>query len=290
VGWSKQPGKVTIMIARLTYDGWERVEVGHWLAQNVPVLLAHPRVNTLVHSLQQGYPADRVRNALLTAARQNGYDYLLMLDNDMVFDIHAHDAGISYAHLPKYPDQVPFLPAALDFALAHDGPCVVGAPYCAGPPEERVLVSRFAEAASDSPDFPAEGFTLQPFAREEAATRTGYEQVPVLPTGLILIDTRVCEILGPPYFYYEFKTPANTDLASTEDTVFTRNLHYLGVPSYVAWCSWAAHVKDKIVGRPKLYPVGAIPKGVKEGYLRQEAREGAVNARPADRKGGKADG
>ncbi len=200
----------------------------------------------------------------MDAALRNNCHFILMLDCDMVFDIHAADGGMDYAHLPKHADQRPFMPAALEFALEHPGPCVIAAPYCSGPPKERVLVHRFSEFEQESANAPAEGIQLECFTREEAALKTGYEMVAALPTGLMLIDMRVAMILRPPYFHYEYNGDNETALIGTEDVVFSRNLYYLNVPQYVDWSAWSAHVKQKIVGRPRHYPNLAYSQGIRK--------------------------
>jgi hypothetical protein len=181
-------------------------------------------------------------------------------------DVHSPDSAVGYENLIKMADQKNFFPAALDFALEHPGPCVIGAPYCAGPPEERVLVSKFRERESDNPSEIVNGLRLECFTREEAAQLTGLGMVSSLPTGLMMIDMRTLELMGPPWFHYEYKDNWETEIASTEDTVFSRNALYLGVPQYCAWQSWAAHIKTKAVGRPRRYPIAAVPKQVEEAW------------------------
>lgn len=290
------PEKVSILIARLSYNGLERVEIANWLAQTVLALDKHPRVGNVFHKPLMGYPTPRVRNQALTLCRMKRIDFLVMIDDDMVPDVHSPNRAVSYGNqsddpvraaamtdpLPVMRDQQNFLPSALDFALEHPGPCVIGAPYCAGPPEERVLVSRFREKEGDNPNGAVGGLMLECFTRDEAATRTGFEMVSALPTGLILIDVRCTDILKPPYFEYEYTNDHHTDLASTEDTVFSRNCMYLGVPQYVAWCSFAGHAKTKIVGRPRKYPITAVPLQV-EAAVRERLLDEQKNARPTDK-------
>jgi hypothetical protein len=276
------PEKVTILIARLSYNGYERVEIGNWLVQTAIALHEHPRVSNCFHKIVTGYPTPRVRNEVLEICRTKRIDFALMIDDDVVPDVHSPTSAVGYDHLPKMGDQINFMPAALDFALEHPGPCVIGAPYCAGPPDERVLVSRFREKASDDPNVHCGGLQLEGFTRDEAAVKTGLEMVSALPTGLMLIDTRTLNVLGAPWFDYEYKDPQQTQLASTEDTVFSRNALYLGIPQYCAWQSWAAHVKTKVVGRPRKYPIFAVPPAVRQA-VRDEIEHEMRTARPADR-------
>lgn len=275
--------KVTVLIARLSYNGYERVEIANWLVQTALALHEHPRVANVFHKIQMGYPTPRVRNSVLKLCREKKIDFALMIDDDVVPDVHSPGRACGYDHLPMMRDQQNFLPSALDFALEHPGPCVIGAPYCAGPPEERVLVSRFREKEGDNPNGAAGGsLELTCFSRDEAADRTGFEMVSALPTGLILIDMRTLDAMAAPWFAYEFKDAHETELASTEDTVFSRNALYLGVPQYCAWSSWCAHLKVKPVGRPRKYPMAAVPAQVAQAVRDQIERE-RREARPPDR-------
>lgn len=274
------PEKVEILIARLSYNGTERVEIANWLVQTALALNDHPRVANVHHKILTGYPTPRVRNQALKITRERRFHFVVMIDDDIVPDVHSPGRACGYEHLPAMEDQCNFFPHALDFALEHPGPCVIGAPYCAGPPEERVLVSRFRERESDNPNEISGGLKLECFTRDEAAVRTGFEMVSSLPTGLILIDMRTLDVLGAPWFDYEYADHFQTELASTEDTVFSRNALYLGVPQYCAWQSWCAHVKVKAVGRPRRYPVAAVPAQVEAAWRKHLADEQAAR-RPA---------
>lgn len=275
------PPKIRLAIVRFSYDGQERVEVGQWIARNAPILNNHPRVADVGWSCPIGYPITCQRNAALAAAHRNGYHFVLFLDTDMVFDAHCRESFVNHPNLPVMSDQRPFMPAALDFALEHPGPCVIAAPYCAGPPEERVLVHRFHEYESNSANAPAQGLKLQCFSREEVMTRTGYEQVAALPTGMMLIDTRMCDVLHAPWFSYEYADQDETRLAGTEDVVFSRNLYYLGIPQYCDFSGWACHVKNKHVGRPIKYPNTAYPVAVRKTWD-AEILSRAKSQRPPD--------
>jgi hypothetical protein len=281
------PEKVHVLIARLSYSGYERVEIANWLVQTALCLETHPRVSRLSHNIVTGYPTSRVRNQILVTARRIGANFVCMIDDDMIPDVHSPNRASGYDHLAMHADQQNFFPSALEFALDHNGPCAIAAPYCAGPPGERVLVSRFRADETDDPSSPARGVSLKCFGREEAAERRGIEMVSSLPTGLILIDMRALRFLTPPWFSYEYKTDIQDELASTEDTVFSRNLAYVGVPQYTTWQSWAAHAKMKIVGRPQQYGLQAVPREVRAA-VRREIEEERKNSRPADRENAEA--
>lgn len=92
----------------------------------------------------------------------------------------------------------------------------------------------------------------------------GVQEVAALPTGLILFDVRAFKKLPPPWFTYQYKGDGpecpgcgqakpglQTEKASTEDVVLTRDLSLLGIPQYCAWDSWAGHIKRKVVRKPR---------------------------------------
>jgi hypothetical protein len=249
--WPALPDRVKLLVAVPTYDGRLSSEVmlyvsGLWQK----AMDACPRLEGVAVVTESGYPTDRVRNTILAKALNSGFDFVLMIDDDM----HP-DVGVG-----SDPEAVPFLPAALNFAVAHDGPCFVGAPYTSAPPRQRVLVMRWAERVPDSPD--GLGLELRSYTREEAATLTGIERVAALPTGMLLIDLRAVKTHPTPWFSYEFEDEAHTKLASTEDIVFTRDADWMGVPQYCAFSSWAGHQKKYTTGRPRIAPVEALPKAV----------------------------
>lgn len=246
-----------IMVCRFPYGMQEHSDTVDWLLGALPELEAHPAVETVYRARIADTPVDMSRNRALKAALDAQVDYVVMLDSDMAPDLLGDEPGA-----------VPFLPSALDFALSLNRPCVVAAPYCSGPPEERVLVMRWTATESDDP---GANFRLEPFGRDEAATMTGFGEVAALATGLMLIDTRVCAALPTPWFHYEWNDPERTTKASTEDVVFSRNLHLLGVPQFCAWDSWAGHHKTKLVGKPRPVPAGAVPAALRKAAARQKA-------------------
>lgn len=209
------------------------------------------RVQNVSVSYCYGYPTDKQRNGAMKDARAHGHDFLLMIDDDQVPD----------CALGRREDMVPFLPTALEFALAHDGPCIVGAPYCGSPPLQEVMVMKNRAVVPDLQD--GMGMKLDKFTRDEAARERGIKRVAALPTGCLLVDLRVMDVLPPPWFSYEFDDPPfNSKLASTEDIVFTRNLDWLGVPQYCHWSAWAGHDKQFVTDVPPEAPVTNIPQSI----------------------------
>jgi hypothetical protein len=250
------PEKVKLLVNVFTYNKQIGGPAFSYCCGVGPQLADHPRVGEVRVSYTHGYPTDRCRNAASLEAKKAGFDFLLMLDNDQAPDLFVgHE-----------PDAKPFLPTAIDFALAHDGPCLVGAPYCAGPPNQDPVVMKTREYCPDMPG--GQGKKIDRYTRDEAAVMTGITRVAALPTGCLLIDMRVFDRLAPPWFYYEYADPPyNTKLASTEDVVFTRNGDWVGVPQFCAWNCWAGHDdKGYMVGKPRLCPVDEVPRAVWEAY------------------------
>lgn len=233
-----------LLIARFPGDGWEHSDCVDWYARTVAWCQQTPWLDFDSWKITST-PATMCRNAAVEAAKDARADYLLMVDSDMA---------------PDLPGQKPFLPAALEFAMAHDGPCLVGAPYCGAPPDERVMCFRAAYEGSRVSARP----TFGDFAREEAAGKTGFERVAAIGTGLLLIDLRAVERIEPPYFEYEWTDRTMSAWVSTEDVVFTRDLGFAGVPSYVAWDCWAGHWKSVLIGRPVCPPAERFPRRLAE--------------------------
>ncbi len=253
--WPELPEKVSLLVAVPTYDGRLSADVMTYCAGLANTAMdACPRLAGVAVTTESGYPTDRVRNLILSKALASGFDFVLMIDDDMKPDVG----------LGQDPDAVAFLPAALNFAVAHDGPCFVGAPYTSAPPFQRVLVMRWAERVPDQAD--GTGLELRSYTREEAAGMAGVGRVAALPTGMLLIDMRAVKSHPRPWFSYEFEDEGHTKLASTEDVVFTRDADWLGVPQYCAWSSWAGHHKRYTTCRPRTVPLDAVPKAIHKAY------------------------
>jgi len=242
--------KYKCMIGQFPGGGTTSMHTSPWLLETFGKMLEDPKIgkgNVLVWQIADT-PITMGRNRCLVAAEKHDCDFVLMLDNDMFFDL-------------PYKDSVPFWDAAWPFALEHHGPCVIGAPYCGPPPNENVYVFRFENTQSDDPN---PNFKLYPYARNEATMMHGIKRCAALPTGLMLIDMRAVKRLPHPRFYYEWTDEAHTDKASTEDVTFSRDLTYAGVPLYCAWDSWAGHIKPKMVGRPQAIPDDNVPGWIVE--------------------------
>lgn len=254
--WKPLPEKVDVLTHVFTYAKMLHADVYNYTHKVSATLYGHPKVGKFHFGYSSGYPTDRVRNAVLKAAKENGHHFILMLDDDMLPDMGQHREHYD-------PQAVSFMPSALEFAIAHDGPCLVGAPYVAGPPFQEVVVMKNREYIPGMAD--GLGKRLDKYTRDEAAMMKGkgIQRVAALPTGCLLVDLRALDVLPPPWFSYEYEDePHNTKLASTEDVVFTRNLDWLGVPSYCHWDAWAGHIKQHVSAPPVLSPVNDLPDSI----------------------------
>lgn len=249
--------KYSIMVARFPGRGSEASPCVDWLLDAEHALRTHPKIGEVQRWRVTDTPITMGRNRCLRVALERGTDFVLMVDDDLHPDLYAGSDPLAR----------PFLPAALDFALDHPGPCVVAAPYLGPPPRENVYVFRWRNEQGDTPEFNG---SIEQYTREEAAQLGGFHRAAALPTGLMLIDMRGVRLLverkraaweasrqaGRPFepqplFYYEWKDPFWADeKASTEDVTFSRDLSMAGVPLYCLWDAWAGHIKPKTVGRP----------------------------------------
>lgn len=255
------PSKVHVLVVIFTYSKQIGADVYRYSTELPAQMKGHDCLGELEFAYTVGYPTDRCRNAALKGARDAGFHYILMLDDDQIPDCELADD----------PNAKPFLPTALSFAHQFGHICCVGAPYCAGPPMQEVVVMKNRQRVPGLKS--GCGYELSKYTRDEAAVQTGISRVAALPTGCLLIDTRVTDVLSPPWFYYEYADkPFNTVLASTEDVVFSRNLDWIGVPQFCTWDSWAGHAKWFDVLKPQLSPVDEVPNAVHEAWSKYGLR------------------
>ena len=235
--------KVSVMIARFPYGGQEHPDVATWLVGTVQKMKQDPHISEVLHNCYDDTPITMTRNRCLRQALDMGVDYVLMVDSDMCPDVHSNPRNKGLF----LPDAKPFWEGAFSFALEHNGPCLVAAPYCGPPPDECVYVFHWTRREENDPNV---NIRLNMISREQAALRSGFEQVAALPTGLILIDMRGVKQIPAPWFRYEWKDEHEDEKASTEDVYFTRNCSMAGIPNYVYWDAWAGHHKRKCVRKP----------------------------------------
>jgi hypothetical protein len=254
----------SVMVARFPGNNQEHPDSSGYVIGLMETLLNDDRVSRILPFRISDTPITMCRNKCVKDALAQGADYVLMIDSDMKPDV-----------MPGAP---PFWDTAWNFMMdrreseirehaeaeakygiparfARFAPATIAAPYCGPPPNECVYVFRWANRASGDPN---PDFSPQMFDRDDAARKTGIEEVAALPTGLILYDARVFKKLPKPWYRYEWKDEEESVKASTEDVYQTRNASLMGMPQYCAWDCWAGHIKLKTVVKPEPLTIGGI--------------------------------
>jgi hypothetical protein len=291
-----------VAFAQFPGNGISRMETNAWVVQTVRNMDHDLFVSAVVSLTYADTPIPMLRNRAVLDARAEGCDYLLMIDSDMAPDLPYPGARPFWdeawgfmmdrrdreaAYLARFQDGPP-TDAAGRAKQLYDlyPPATVAAPYNGPPPDECCYIFSWVSRESDTPD---PNFRLEMIPRESAAIRSGIQEVAALPTGLILYDMRVFEVLPPPWYRYEFdafEARKNT----TEDVYQTRNASLLGLPQYVSWSSWAGHAKVKIVGRPHVVSRDEVHSSLVQAVLRGvDSNERLVFLGPEDKEGSDGD-
>lgn len=258
--------KFDIGFAHFAYGGnggisSEHPDIREWQVPLVCELSRDKRVGAVRLFTISDTPITMSRNQAVLRAREMGIDVLVMVDSDMKPDMYAGHDGAK-----------PFVQSSLDFLAEHyhKGPCVIGAPYCGPPPHECVYVFRWQNMRSNNvnPDF-----QLEMYDRHTAAKLAGIQECAALPTGLIMYDMRIFDLIEPinesskPFAYYEWTDKYASQKASTEDVTMTRDMSLVGTqklgynPVFCNWDAWAGHWKPLCVGKPVfLSPEGVAAK------------------------------
>lgn len=238
-----------IMFARFPFGRCDDPDVTDWLVGTVVKCKLDPRIGRVANFWKSDTPIPMLRNLAIEAAKADKCHFLVMVDNDMSPDCYL---ASNRNRLDILSDALPFWDSSIDFMIRNyvRGPCMVGSPYCGPPPHEMPYIFRWANMQSDHPNADAH---IEPYTREEAAIRSGFEEVACLPTGLVIVDMRVFDnpLVNPPYFDYEYTDRFQQKKASTEDCMMTRDLNIANIPLYVNWDAWSGHWKKKCVGKPK---------------------------------------
>jgi len=256
------PSKLNLFFAFFSYGG------------NGGIAMQHPSIRrwwgaTLLkckrefsHRIGEVYDADlsdtpitHTRCRSIEMARESKSDVIVMVDSDNVPDFHLGEPSVK----PWFDSSFAFLLQQYD----KDKPVAIGAPYCGPPPHENVYVFQWRNFESDDPNV---GHQLAQYDREHAAVMAGIMPVAALPTGLIMFDIRLFDLIAPPYFDYEYRDRFHSEKVSTEDVVSTRDMslviqHKLGYnPIFCNWDAWAGHAKPKIVGKPRIIEADKVSR------------------------------
>jgi len=280
-------------------------DIRQWYARLMLTLRDDPRVNEVHEATIGDTPITMVRNRFVLEARARKCDILVMVDSDTNPNLHLGQPGYK-----------PFWESSFDFLCQHyqRGPCVIGSPYC-GPPGNRGSENMYVFEWQNSGDHGDESiFELSQIPRMMAARMSGIQPCAALPTGMIMYDMRVfdliepCQLstedvleqlvqgkinkheaarmLRPGFFYYEWTNNYAAEKASTEDVTNTRDISLAGCVKYgynPVYCNWDApvgHWKPWCVsGKPSAYCAENIAATFREVVLRDvHTDEAEVNA------------
>jgi hypothetical protein len=221
--------KARVLVTRLTYGGEERSELGTWTALTAVALATHPMVEEVFHVAIDTCPTPVARHQAIKVAREQACDILISVDGDTI----------------PHRDFATF---ALPWLMQQKMPAVLAAPYCCGGTQERVQVFRWQTNRNGAGEFGS----FENYGREESAMKTGVERVACAGTGCYACHVSAFDLLDPPYFDYEYDSPARIKVICTEDINCFRDLDVAGVPICVTWDHWAIHVKPNFIGKPQV--------------------------------------
>lgn len=242
-------------------------QIREWMVPLVASLTKDQRIASVRYWNIADTPVTMSRNKAVLDARAAGVDVLVFIDSDMSPDLYmGYD-----------PSAKPFFQSSFDFLVDHyhNGPCVIGAPYCGPPPHECVYVFEWRDMRSNNPN---PDWQLKMYERQQAAKLAGIQPCAALPTGLIMFDMRAFEVTEPqndgdnPWFYYEFTDKHQAQKASTEDVTMTRDLSLVGQeklgysPVFCNWDAWAGHHKPLVVGKPQFVEPKDISSKLKQSW------------------------
>lgn len=230
--------RFNIHIGRFPYLGQESPDVGDWLVKTTLKLKNDPRIGQISHTEIADTPITMTRNLTVEAAKSEKADFMLLVDSDMKPD----------SELGADPNAKPFWDSSWEFMLAHrHAPAIIAAPYVGPPPFENIYVFKWTNKGNNPI---IADYSLDQYTRDEACILGGFHEAGALPTGLILIDMRVFDLLENPYFYYEYTDKTESKKSSTEDVTFTRDACLAGAKLYCNWDAWAGHHKRYTCGKP----------------------------------------
>jgi len=287
--------KLSVLFYHFVYSGnsggmTEISQIRKWATRTLVRAKEDPRISEVHEISKSDTPITMVRNEAILRARQLGVDVLVFIDSDNDPILHENDPWFK-----------PFFETAFDKIYDHydKGPLVIGAPYC-GPPDGTENVYVFYWENNGIRDDSTQ-FKLEQYPRQWAAQMSGIQECAALPTGLIMFDMRIFDLMEPSkrskrqvledfrdgkidieeaqreitegWFYYEWKDGYAAEKASTEDVTFTRDASLIGMqklgynPVMCAWDSWVGHVKPWNVGKPSYYGTEQIGNCFKRAVL-----------------------
>lgn len=243
-----------VAVARLVTNGNHRNEIFDWGIHVERLIRDNQGLRDLldgdvVYLKTQVVPTTVARNSIVKTALDLNVDILFMLDDDMSPPIHFFDTALY--HLINNPE-----------------PCIIGVPYCQGPPNERVNVFEWQQDANN----PQKCFALRHIQREVAARMSGITEVANIGTGCIAYNTKVFRHpkVVKPWYDYQYNEDF-TKVIETEDNYCHRQLYFAGFKIWCAWTDihgnslWSTHFKTKAVTIPYVLQL----KDIEQEYVYQ---------------------
>ena len=178
------------------------------------------------------FPTNTARNQIVD-------QFLANPDNDFLFQADT--------------DAVPpedWFESALAFLVASKEARMIGCPYVGS--NEHVMVHRWTTPDNVLPP------KIECYPREEAATKTGIEEVANIGTHMVAYKRSCFEALEPPYYDYGYTCPKKVKVLETEDCWCHRRMQQKGVKVYCDWDRWSMHLKTRPLMKPHLYELKDI--------------------------------
>ena len=298
--------QLSVAFAHFPYGGngaaaKEHPDIRDWEVETVLEMKKDSRIKDFSSKPFNDTPITMTRNRAMREAKKAGVDLLLMVDSDQSPNRHKGE--------PWYK---PFWKEAFNFLYENysKGPRLIFAPYC-GPPGdeggENVFVFHWANSGARGPET---RFKLQPYSREHAAIMSGIQEAGAGPTGMLLLDTRLLDLIEPSglprqevlervatgrmsveeamwalkegYCHYEWTNSYAEEKASTEDVTLTRDISMAGIeklgynPVFCAWDSWIGHWKPWNVGKPTIYSADHVAETLKRAVVQNHRDNEAI--------------
>ena len=271
-------------------------KVQEYLMRLVYNLGREKRIHATVHRDSCDTPITMLRNASVLWARSMGADLLLQIDSDMAPDIHLGEDGSapfwesSFDFIWNHWDKGPCVVGA-----PYCGPPPLELPYMFNwansssdnPGDDGMKLSLMTreEAAcrvgiEEAPALPTglilwdmRCFELTEPCKSGIVDKLVKQWESRLPQGpLTKLDLRnLVEALVAdkkraerPWFYYDYEDEYEAAKCSTEDVTATRDVSLAGIvklgynPVFVNWMAWVGHIKQKIVGKPRIYSADVV--------------------------------
>ncbi len=215
-----------ILIARILRGGFERHEIGSWLAKCFLAASKDPRITFINDVVVDKCPTDAARNEAAILALSMKADVLVSVDHDNV-------------------PTLDFFTQAVDYLIRHPA-AVVAAPYLGARPSGPGTPDREVQVVVKDASAP-EG--RRRVGHAEARELTGIRLAYGVGT-VLAIGTPALKLISPPWWAYRYFDPRHMHVG-TEDFVFSEKLVDAGGIVVVNWSTWVGHHKSETLWKPE---------------------------------------